>query len=277
MKILIPIDFSKLSDKAIDFALNIANNKKNVSLTLYYAFIPIETGFISRQTLNIENRLTREKLNIKMISIVNRVKNRYKNINVNHFVDEGIEYKSIVKFSKTKKIDLIIMGSKGASGLKEKLFGSITSTVIGETTVPVICIPESYKESGIKKILYATDYRDGENNALKQLKNLCELLKAKLFVVHFSYEGLEDSVENYYLKQFQKSADKILKYDVSGYIRLKGDDFLPELNKYIMKNKIDMLAMVTYKRKGLFNRLFDKSLTKKIACHTKIPLMALHS
>lgn len=277
MKILIPIDFSKLSDKAIDLALMIAKNKANMSLILYHAFIPLDTGFISPGTIKIENSMTREKLNIKLLSVVNRIKNQYKNISIKHFVDEGVEYKRIVKFSETKKVDLIIMGSKGASGLREKLYGSITSSVIEETKVPVICVPENYKNANIKKILYATDYRDGENSALKQLKKLCELFKAKLFIVHFSYDGSEDVIEDYYLEQFQKSAHKILKCDVSGYIRLKGDDFLASLNKYITKNKIDMLATVTYKRSGLFNKLFDKSMTKKIACHIKIPLLALHN
>lgn len=276
MKILIPTDFSKLSDNAIYYTIDMVKKQKNVEFILYHSFIPFDTGLIYPKFIDLENKLVKEVLNKQMNSLVNRMKKETSNIKISSFVDEGVEYKGIARFSKLKKVDLIIMGTKGASGLNEALFGSRTWGVIKESKIPVICVPGKKKNFKTKKILLATDYKMNEV-ILKKIKNLCDIFNAKVYIVHFIYEGVYNLAKDIRFEKFKPTVNKILKNRIAGYSEIKGEDFLSDLNKYVIKNKIDMISTITYKREGLFNKLFDKSFTKKIACHTKIPLLAFHS
>lgn len=272
MKILIPIDFSKLSDNAIYFALEVFKKVKSVELILFHSFIPFDTGFIFPNAINKENEHRKNELNEQMLSLIRKIKKLTK-FKLSHFIDEGVEFNRIIKFSKFKKVDLIVMGTKGASGLNETLFGSRTWHVIQNSKIPVICVPKHNRKFTFKKILFATDYTR-DKNALKKLSQVCRVLKPKVFITHFTYEGAYNLSREISFKEFKQMTDKILKNQIGGYFEIKGKDFISELNNYILKNKIDIVSVLTQKRNNLFEKLFDTSFTKKLACHTKIPLIA---
>lgn len=66
MRILIPTDFSKSADKAIDFAVNISKKIKGSQLLLLHTYIPIQTGFLSREVQKKDEEITRERLELKL-------------------------------------------------------------------------------------------------------------------------------------------------------------------------------------------------------------------
>ncbi|HRE42038.1 MAG TPA: universal stress protein [Ignavibacteria bacterium] len=276
MKILIPTDFSKQADKAIDFAVNISRKSKNTELFLLHTYIPIQTGFLSRDIQKKDEAITRERLEVKLNFITDNLKKKYKGIKLTTNLVSGANPEAITDFANKKRIDLIVMGTKGASGVKEVLIGSVASNVIKSTTKPVIIIPENYHYNGVKKLSFATDYRDEDMNALKQLKNISDAIAASVELVHYSEPELEEALENYKINFYGQKIKSKHKFRNITFKRITGEDFNDTLTKYEKQNKIDMIAMVTYRRKGFLNLIFDKSLTKKIACHTKIPLLVLH-
>lgn len=276
MRILIPTDFSKSADKAIDFAVNISKKIKGSQLLLLHTYIPIQTGFLSREVQKKDEEITRERLELKLGYIKSNILKKYKGIKLKEYLVKGANPETITDFAIKMRADIIVMGTKGASGVKEVLIGSVSSNVIKSTKKPVIIIPENYKFKPVKKISFATDYRDEDMNALNNLKTISESLNAKVEVIHFSEPELEDKLEDYKINFYGQKIKSKHKFKNITFKRIKGDDFTDTLTDYERKNNIDMIAMVTYRRKGFFNLLFDKSLTKKIACHTQIPLLVLH-
>jgi len=86
-----------------------------------------------------------------------------------------------------KKPDLVVMGTTGASGLKEMIIGSNTSTIVEKAKCPVIAVPEKKIFSAIKSITYATNYNLTDIYALEKLVEIAKLFHAKITLLHVCY------------------------------------------------------------------------------------------
>ena len=179
----------------------------------------------------------------------------------------------ILSIAEEKEVDLIIMGTKGAKGLTEIIMGSNTASVIEKAKCPVIAIPKGVRFKQIKKITYASDYHKSDIGALKKLLEIAKPFNAQINILHVSSIELEK--EKDLMKKFMAEVnDKIDYFNLSFQI-LGGDDVEKELENYLQEDNCDLLVMATHHR-DLMDRIFGKSFTKKMAFHTKIPLMAFH-
>ena len=127
--ILCPTDFSILADSAIHYAVKMAVFF-DASLILYHCFIPFESGFYPLRSSNQENLDTKTILTNHLTAIMNSIVDKNPSLSITIHVDQGPEGIKITEFCKKKKIDLIVMGTKGASGLKDKLIGSFSAEVM---------------------------------------------------------------------------------------------------------------------------------------------------
>jgi nucleotide-binding universal stress UspA family protein len=158
IKILLPTDFSKASLNAIEYALDFASGS-NVTLVFYHSFIPFDSVLAGareknrEETIKVEQELKNriEKLKVKM-------NENFPDVAIETCIDKGAESREIISYSEKNKIDLIVMGTKGASGLKEVLIGSVTSAIIDKSECPVLAVPSDYKFKSIQKILMPTNY-----------------------------------------------------------------------------------------------------------------------
>src|SRR5690606_18297242 len=86
---------------------------------------------------------------------------------------------------KNKNIDLIIMGTKGSSGIKAVSLGSNTGDVLTKVKCPVLAVPENAKYHEINEIVFPTDYQ--LNYDIKVLEDLKELALSNRSVVRFLF------------------------------------------------------------------------------------------
>ncbi len=267
--ILLPTDFSASANKALDYAILMAK-KTSATLTVLHvnqialldASMPPETYqlFVSE----IENfvkegfALIKKKLSTTGINCIYESKYGF-------IADEICDY------SEDAQTDLIIMGTTGTSGLGEVLIGSNCASVIGRSSVPCMAIPDNAAVKEFGKIIYATDYNEPEFPAFSRLLFFAELFDAEIDVVHVESEN--DHYFNSENNFFKKNKNNI-NYSKIRYTNLPQGKTADVINHYIDENHADLLVLAKHNR-NFFDRLMHRSLSKKMAYHTHLPLLIL--
>ena len=276
MKILVPTDFSKNAQKGIEFAIQLAK-KSGSEIILLHAHEVIKTDSARRLLLFEEYNLSiakklRDELNAQRRKSISR--NPDVRVSVEFF--SGEVKSSIVEASETFGVDLIVMGTQGASGLKNFFMGSITAKVIARATVPVLAIPRLYTFKEPKRILLATNNFETHPTILDPVWKSVELFNAHLHVIVFTGQDSPGQKELHEkgLDDYHQFLQRINKNATITSEHLEGNEFENTVQQYIDQHEIDMLMMITYKRNFLEN-MFHRSATKSMAYRTRVPLLAI--
>ena len=180
--------------------------------------------------------------------------------------------RSIVK---NKNVYSIILGTTGASGLKEFFVGSNAAEIIQDSPVPVLTVPFNAVYKSVKSVVFATDLNKLYNiGMLDFLKNLLIKQSATLSIFH-----VEKSMSKVKLDDRNAQKKVLMDYfkdvDVE-YETLVNEDTVEGVNEYIKKHKqVDILVMVP-RKKNFFEKIFTKSVAKKVAYHSHVPMLTLH-
>lgn len=255
-KILLPTDFSLNADKALNFAVQIAKRAK-AEIFLVHACDLIDSPFKDKQTIYKEhNQAITEKANETLTLLKKSIEGPEQPI-VNIKLYKGSVTDTILQVSEEHDANLIIMGTSGMAGLHEKIFGSKTAHIIGETNVPLIAVPP---------------------DIINPVIELAGLFNA---TVHIAIFTDVDTAEAYdYLNHkrsitaYEEKLKSLYKNTSIKSVHLNGHRFQETLEKYILEQYIDIVAMVTHRRTFL-ESIFNRSMTKKMAYHTQIPLLAI--
>lgn len=260
--ILVPIDFSDNAKNAVDYAIILAD-KLDMKLSLLHVFHP---SMAEAPVVKNELEIWRKA-----------VKNSEKTIESDMIFKENGDFADqIIKLVKRNTVDLVVMGTRGAAGLREVFIGSNTARVIEKVACPVIAVPEGYHFNGIKKIIFATDYHDSDVPSIRFMVRLARLFSSELIVVHMAEENRKLKFEKDLLEYFMEQVKKSITYDKLKFQLLKGDDVSESLNEFITEEKADLFAMSSEDR-VLIGPFFNRGLTRKFAHHLQIPLFAFHA
>lgn len=272
--ILVPTDFSKNADNALDYAIHLAKNEKAKIILLnafYIMYLNPEAGMDLMAEQSFALQESSEK-NLK--DLCQKIK-RTEKIECDYISMEGMTVDSIIEIAEKRKVDLIVMGTKGASGLKKVFMGSNTVKVISRTNRPVIAVPEKAAFNGNKNIVFATDYQKNDLNVIKQLAEIAKKLKAKINIIHIVNGEVDFSFEEVTLKNFEEKVKKKINYPLVTSKLLFGNDVEKKLSQYLKKKSTDLIGMST-KNRNFFKRMFGNSVTKELAYHTNVPIMVFH-
>jgi len=269
MTILIPTDFSKLSKVAIQYAVSIGKKLKAKLILLSVVYLDSPPG---RGVLNVkylEDRMTENAVEdcAKLISEI-RSENRGK-IDITSLVIKGFPVENVVtNYAHHNDIDLIVMGTKGATGLKKIILGSNTAAVIDKSRIPVIAVPEFARFTSLKNIVYATDIANLKDE-LKTVVSFARGFKAGVHILHIVPPRGESKLD---VKETVAKLRKAMDYKKSTFTVSLHDDAAEGIDEYILKHKTDMLAMFTH-RLTFFEKLFGKSVTRQMAFLGNVPLL----
>lgn len=270
MKILVPIDFSELSLNAARYAIRVARNLNGTIQLLYVMDVnPSSQTLLKWKKLEEEIVRTTERDGEVFMRELRR--SRIKIPLTFHYVQGYPVDKMVNQFVKKHDIDLVIMGTKGASGLKKVVIGSNAIAVVNNSRVPVITVPEQTKIQPIKRIAYASDLRELEKE-VKTLSAFAQLFNARLQVVHVQSNDAEKEVDHEkILSRIRRLAGEV---NVSFHL-LHSDNIAEVIDDFIVDQRVDILSMFTHKI-DFYGRLFGKSITRKLAFHTHVPLLAFN-
>lgn len=270
--ILMPIDFSTNSLNAARYGAALASFT-NGKIILFHSYdIPVKAidtfGYISDdEYLEVENKELLEDIAIDLMKA-------HPKLSIQWTATAGNLADNIKKLVDEMKIDLVVMGTKGASGLKEIFMGSNASNIIENVDCPVLAIPENVSFTPLKKIFYATDFHIEDFSSIKKLCSLSNIFKAEVIVGHISNgDSKEKDLE--LLEWFMELAGpKICCGDVRFTIH-ENKDFFNGINQVINEESIDLISVSTIK-KTFFYKIFGVNHTKTLSCHLQVPLLAFH-
>lgn len=273
MKILVPTDFSACADHALTYAALLAR-RTNHGLALLHVYTPHEiantavAAYVEREIDIAKSELT-EKL--QTLSHDVSAKN---NIPSTHHLRIGSLTESIIKEAEAANCRMIVMGTEGASGLTKLLFGSRTTSVIENSDYPVLAVPMQCPLMLPSKIVFATNFFDSDLDTLKQLIDLVASWHPEIYLLHVSHENLRS--ERDYIEDFSNAVKAETQYKALYYYVLPHDNDERGIELFIKSVGADMLVLSTRKR-SFIERLFSASLTKRIAYHLQVPLLAYHT
>lgn len=272
-KILVPTDFSISADYAIHYAVELAK-LFDASIVLYHSFIPFESGFYSISESDRENLEEERNLTNRLDKIKSHLLKSNNKIPVSVHVDRGPKSIQITKFCKKNKIDLIVMGTKGASGLQEAIVGSFTADVMTKAPCFVIAIPLKSKFIMPKKITFVSDYGRKDYRIIQSILELNSFFKAKINIMHI--DDINNTAES--ARAFNKYKIKIEnRFTEIPFTcqHIEGEDVAKKILDLTLTDKTDILVISPIKKEGIWNHLFHKSITKTIAYHIHIPVLTI--
>lgn len=275
MKIVIPTDFSEAAASACDYAVLWAR-ALNAEVELIHVYTPAVTrnnvayALISEEIAR-ERTIANEKLEALSKEIFRRdgILCTYQ-VLIGNMVDE------LIREAEESKADLIAMGTTGSSGIDQVLFGSNAAAVIENASCPVLAIPKHVTTALPEKIVFATNYQDNDMQTLKELTGWAEKLRSELMILHVTSNKIKserDLIESFSKEVTAETGFKSLYYYV---LPQPHEDVEKGIGMFVDSVQVDVIALSTRKR-GVFERLFNPSLTKKMAYHAQVPLLAFHA
>lgn len=190
-------------------------------------------------------------------------------IKISHALILGNLVPEIKKITENEKIDFVVMGTKGATGLKETFFGTVATKVMNDVKALVLIIPEHCRYQPIKKILFLTQYKSEDTAAFKTVTSLSDIFQAPVDCLRVAHSKVES--------QHDCRADwKVLIEDKEVVFHsIEGDDVEGIILNFITLYKNNLIAMHVYHR-NFFEKLFEISLAKKLAFHINVPILGIH-
>lgn len=274
-KIILPTDFSDNAYNAIRYAVKLF---KNVEATFYllHTYTPpiYQTEYVLYSPSQIGlGDVYREASQLQLEELKAAIEKEFDNPEhifiphaaFNMLVDE------VVETVKNEQADLVVMGTQGATGAKEILFGTHTVHVLKKVTCPVMVIPSGFEYENPTKILFPTDYEiDYKAKQLQQLLDIARNHKGSIEVVHVSsgYDLTESQIKN------KQKLDQILAQTAHRFHDMPNQEIITAINNFQVEKEMNLLVMVQNKH-TFFERLFIEPIIKKIGFHVTIPFVVI--
>jgi nucleotide-binding universal stress UspA family protein len=277
-KILVPTDFSDNALKACLYAAEIAR-KTQTPLHLLHVIKPVDDRV--RQPFPLHDKYIREEIALcksELDLLKASIAKAYPDITIEVELEKGPIVDTIISSTRTQQVDIVIMGTQGAHGLKEVLLGSIAAGVLRHSKLPVLIIPDEYDMEEPDGILFATNHFEDDTELLNKLVEIARLFSAAIHVALYipkenasAIEYLDDTrrIDQYINFLQEKYPDIVFKMTL-----LEGKTFEDAVEEYTAQNALDVVAMVAYP-KNLWEKLFSRSTTRKMAFHSRFPLLAI--
>ena len=276
--ILLPTDFSENSWNAIVYAIDffevttcnfyLLHVNKSDQMILNNSQYTATQGVLE----DIYTKPAKQQLR-KILKRINRPfsfneKHRFYTLtDYNFFID------SIRKCVAEKKIDCIVMGTKGASGLKNIIVGSNTGDIITKVKCTTLAVPEHAKFVKLEEIAFPTDFSlSYDISILQPLSEILERYETALRIVHISKEKADLNTEQNKNKELLE--DYFSHFNHSFHF-LKNKKVEDAVQCFIERKNIDMICMVA-KNLNYFQQILFHSRIEEISYHVKTPFLVLH-
>ena len=274
-KILLPTDFSENSWNAISYALNLFKNE-TCTFYLLNAYTPViyhvEYVLVNPAQYGLGDAVRENAL--KQLDIFkDRMTKTFKN--PKHTIETIAAFNTLVSEVKElvtkKKIDYVIMGTKGATGATEVLFGSNTVHVFKNLDCPILAVPADFSFETPHEILFPTDYEiDYKDHHLKPLIDITSLFNTRVNILNVSYGYDLSEDQEAYKNILQKSFEHVAHL----FHSVSNKDVAEAITEFQLKSRVNLLVMINNKH-SFFENLFFKSTINQIGFHLNIPFLVI--
>lgn len=272
-QILVPTDFSEQAQNAFQFACDIAK-KRNAEVTLLTVVdYPAGSAF-NTLSINPDDPAS----NPFVQKVLEKVKKQIhefpeavdcEGVTISKKVQIGNPFTHISDEITQNDTDLVVMGTKGASGLDEVFIGSNTERVVRNAKCPVISVKNKIKEESVNDIVFAISFDNDNPEVIEKVKQLQDIFDAKLHIVSIN-------TPNDFMREVnaKRALERVVeKYMIKDYTLNIFNDLTEEEGIIYFADEIDadMIALGTHGRKGIAH-LISGSIAEDVVNHAKRPV-----
>lgn len=271
-KILVPTDFSTLSDNALDYAVQLAQQAE-AKLLLFHSTLASTVIADPLSFAPTEEELERRALTSLKKLEKSIIKTNPK-LHVEFYTASGIAAEEISRFAEKEQVDIIVVGTQGAGYLEERVLGSTATSLIRQSKIPVMVIDKAVLFKEPKNIVLAVDFAETDNKTvLKPLKQLTKLFKSHIHVLNVFQKA--EAIPT--IGQITESLllEHSLKFTHHSYFYRENADVIAGINDFVEKHEIDLVVMIS-RNHSVVSRLFREPHTQAMAFHSKVPFLSLH-
>lgn len=268
-KILVPTDFSDHAYYALKVAAEIARKNNGEVILLHMLELPQQSG----DALGSGHELP------EIMLFKNAALNRLgelmddsclKDLLVSEVIQFELAFDGIMNISKKNNVDLVVMGSHGASGFKEMFIGSNAEKVVRNSEVPVLIIKKDSENFNIDKFVFASDFTEEIEKPFLKVVQFANEFNAELHLVmintpssfkptHLSHQIMDDFISKFSIRKFSKHV----------YNDTNVENGILNFANHI---DADLIGMSTHGRKGLAH-FFNGSISEDLVNHAVRPVI----
>ena len=270
-KILVPTDFSEQAENALKVAAQLAKKYNAEIFLLHMIELPADMTNPVGETRSQDlpealffMKMAKKKFN-QLLSAP-----YLSGIKVKDTVEFNQAFEGIMDTSRKYGCDFIVMGSQGASGLKEMFIGSNTEKVVRTSEIPVLVIKNDHPSFEVKNFVFATNLEEHGRETLEKVVEFAQFIQAKLYLVYIN-------TANEFITS-QAIDDRLGKYlqnlEFSNYeFHVYNDDTIENgILNFSRKVDADLMGIATHGRKGL-SHFFNGSISEDLVNHATSPVI----
>lgn len=268
-KILVPCDFSEPAKSAFLLAVEMANKFGAEVHVLNVVELPIMHDDVLTPMPSFDETLLRE--------LSARSEERFLQWKEEFIADQNIQTKiefgpivpTILDYLDENKITLVVMGTKGVSGLEEVFIGSTAEKVVRHAPCPVIAVKRTASLDDLKHIVFPNSLEEGQEDLVRHVMALQQALQATLHMVWID-TSTKISDHAAIKQQLDAFAKRFMLSDYTVNV-FKSNNKETGIIKFTQWTNATMIAMGTHARKGL-SHLFKGSITEGVVNHVEYPI-----
>ncbi|MBO9153153.1 universal stress protein [Chitinophaga sp. GCM10012297] len=271
--IIVPTDFSETAYNAARYAIGLAGQTGATRVILYHAYeliVPIPDLPTAVPMVNMEDlrESSLEGLRRMQTELAPMVPS---GVRLDMRADNHLLAANIDQVCREELADIIVMGITGGSQLEEILVGSNTVDVVKSSAYPVIVVPTKAAFRPIRKIVFACDLRKVAKTTRREpLLKILDEFKPELHVVNIQKEGKE----NIHPEENQELDNMLHNYNPQ-YHFIDRPNIADAITGFAEEQYADLLLIIP-KKHGIFDSIFKRGHTSRIAFQTNVPLLSIH-
>lgn len=266
-RIIATTDFSASATHAVHYAAQLAQ-ATGARLHLFHAFhvpVPVSDVPVVPDMEKLQN-----DFDDQLEKLAYELENKYGAISA-YKSEMGFTVQQLEEYAENFEADLVVMGMRGHGKIAEILLGSTSTDFVMQTKIPVLIVPGEAQWKKPVNIGLSTDLKEASMLTYRPLKELAGVFNSRIFILNVvqgkEMPGYDQSVSGIQLDHYFESMEHLFFFPES-------NDIPEGINRFIDKYNIDWMAMVPHKH-NFIERLFQKSISKKMAFHSHIPLLML--
>lgn len=271
-KILVPTDFSVQAEYALEIAAQLAKKHHGEIYLLHMLELPInQIQEVGGPAVGGDLPEAMYFMKLAHNKFEDILKAYYlKDIPVHETVNFHQTFEGIKETCKEHDIDLIVMGSHGASGFKEMFIGSNTEKVVRTSEIPVLVIKNKHSSFAVDDFVFASDFKNDNKETYKQAVDLARVFSSKIHLLFVN-------TANRFITT-PKAEERILKFiegfDYSNYkINIFNDESVEKgILNFSHSIDADLIGISTHGRQGIAH-FFNGSISEDLVNHAKRPVI----
>ncbi|WP_298119212.1 universal stress protein [Flavobacterium sp.] len=268
-KILIPTDFSKHAEYALKVAAQIARKNNGEIILLHMLELPhqgsdaVGSGKELPEIMFFKNAAINRLEELMDEDYLDGIK-------VSEAVLFELAFEGVLKASKINDVDLVVMGSHGASGYKEMFIGSNAEKVVRSSEVPVLIIKKEQENFDVNNFVFASDFSEEIKKPFEKVVEFANKFDATLHLAmintpnNFKPTSLSEQIMNEFVANF-----KINKFETHVYNESNVEKGILNFANSV---DADLIGMSTHGRKGL-SHFFNGSISEDLVNHASRPVI----